>query len=44
MRAASSTRCAKSSPRGTTPAERLLDSYHGEWNGDVSRIYEEFSF
>jgi glutamate--cysteine ligase len=30
--------------RGTTPAEMLLERYHGEWGGDVSRIYEEMSF
>jgi glutamate--cysteine ligase len=30
--------------RGTTPAEMLLERYHGEWKGDVSRIYEEMSF
>jgi glutamate--cysteine ligase len=30
--------------RGTTPAELLLERYHGEWQGDVSRIYEEMSF
>ena len=29
---------------GQTPADRLLDKYANEWNGDVSRIYEEFSF
>jgi glutamate--cysteine ligase len=29
---------------GKTPAERLLESYHGEWAGDLSRIYEEESF
>ena len=29
---------------GITPADRLLDKYENEWNGDVSRIYEEFSF
>ena len=29
---------------GVTPADRLLDKYSNEWNGDVSRIYEEFSF
>ncbi|ARS28592.1 glutamate--cysteine ligase [Sphingomonas sp. KC8] len=29
---------------GKTPAERLLDKYHGEWNGDVCRIYEETRF
>ncbi len=26
---------------GKVPAQRLLDLYHGEWNGDVSRIYEQ---
>jgi glutamate--cysteine ligase len=29
---------------GMTPADRLLDKYRNEWNGDVSRIYQEFSF
>jgi glutamate--cysteine ligase len=29
---------------GMTPADRLLAKYHGEWGGDVSHIYEEFSF
>jgi glutamate--cysteine ligase len=29
---------------GKTPAELLLERYHDEWNGDVSRIYEEQSF
>ena len=29
---------------GMTPADRLLARYRGDWNGDVSRIYEEFSF
>jgi glutamate--cysteine ligase len=29
---------------GMTPADRLLDKFQNEWNGDVSRIYEEFSF
>jgi glutamate--cysteine ligase len=26
---------------GTVPAQRLLDLYHGEWAGDLSRVYEE---
>ena len=26
---------------GKVPAQRLLDLYHGEWNGDISRVYEE---
>lgn len=29
---------------GKTPAERLLDAYHGRWAGDLSRIYAEESF
>ena len=27
-----------------TMADRLLERYHGEWQGDVSRIYDEMSF
>ena len=30
--------------RGATPAERLLERYNGEWQGEVGRIYEEESF
>ncbi|MPT48892.1 MAG: glutamate--cysteine ligase [Sphingobium sp.] len=30
--------------RGKTPAEILLDRYHNEWGGDLSRIYAEESF
>jgi len=29
---------------GKTPAQRLLDLYRGEWQGDLSRIYSEMSF
>jgi glutamate--cysteine ligase len=29
---------------GMTPADRLLARYHGEWDGDVSKVYGEFSF
>tara|TARA_R110000787_G_scaffold118825_1_gene229706 strand:+ start:22666 stop:24039 length:1374 start_codon:yes stop_codon:yes gene_type:complete len=29
---------------GKTHAERLLDRYHGEWGGDVSKVYAEESF
>jgi glutamate--cysteine ligase len=29
---------------GKTPAERLLDRYHGDWHGDVSHVYSEMSF
>jgi glutamate--cysteine ligase len=30
--------------KGKSPAAQLLDLYHGEWNGDLSRIYDEMSF
>ena len=29
---------------GQTPADRLLERFHNEWDGDVSRIYQEMSF
>src|SRR4249919_2405052 len=29
---------------GKTFAEKMLDRYHGEWQGDVSHVYQEFSF
>ena len=29
---------------GKVPADDLLDHYHGDWNGDLTRIYEEFSY
>ncbi len=28
---------------GKVPAQRLHDAYHGEWNGDISRVYK-YSF
>ena len=30
--------------KGKTHAEQMLDKYHGEWAGDVSRVYAEESF
>ena len=30
--------------KGKTPAEELLDLYHGRWNGTVAPIYDEFAF
>ena len=29
---------------GKVPADELLEKYHGEWGGDLSRIYEEYSY
>ena len=29
---------------GMVPADELLERYHGEWDGDLSRIYPEFSY
>ncbi|MEP3224910.1 MAG: glutamate--cysteine ligase [Parasphingorhabdus sp.] len=30
--------------KGKSPAAQLLDRYHGEWQGDLSHIYNEMSF
>ena len=29
---------------GLTPADRLLELYHGPWQGDVSHAYEDFAY
>jgi len=29
---------------GSVPADELLAKYHGEWDGDLSRIYAEYSY
>ncbi|MGB2893749.1 MAG: glutamate-cysteine ligase family protein, partial [Albidovulum sp.] len=29
---------------GKVPADELLEKYHGEWAGDLSRIYGEYSY
>lgn len=29
---------------GVTPADRLLELYHGDWQGDVRRIYRDFAY
>jgi glutamate--cysteine ligase len=29
---------------GRAPADELLEHYHGDWNGDLSRIYAEYSY
>jgi glutamate--cysteine ligase len=29
---------------GITPAERLLELYHGPWKGDASKVFESFAY
>ena len=29
---------------GKTPADELLEHFHGDWNGDLDRIYAEYSY
>ncbi len=29
---------------GKTPADELLERYHGDWGGDLSRIYADYSY
>ncbi|MBU1539607.1 MAG: glutamate--cysteine ligase [Alphaproteobacteria bacterium] len=29
---------------GITPADRLLALYHGEWQGDLTRLYRDFAY
>ncbi len=29
---------------GKVPADEMLDRYHGEWGGDLSRIYADYSY
>ena len=29
---------------GKTPADDLLDHYHGDWAGDLDRIYTDYSY
>ncbi|NNE52206.1 MAG: glutamate--cysteine ligase [Sulfitobacter sp.] len=29
---------------GKVPADELLDDYHGKWQGDLTRIYAEYSY
>jgi glutamate--cysteine ligase len=30
--------------RGITPAEELLEKFHGAWNGSVAPIYQEEAY
>jgi glutamate--cysteine ligase len=27
-----------------TPAERKLELFHGEWKGDIARVFREFAY
>ena len=29
---------------GKVPADELLDHFHGDWNGDLTRIYDAYSY
>ena len=29
---------------GLTPADRLLEKFHGPWQGDISRLYAEEAY
>ena len=29
---------------GQTPADELLERYHGDWGGDISKVYGEYSY
>ncbi|SFD56784.1 glutamate--cysteine ligase [Sulfitobacter brevis] len=29
---------------GKVPADEMLEDYHGKWNGDLSRIYADYSY
>ena len=29
---------------GKSPADELLEHYHGDWNGDLTRIYADYSY
>jgi glutamate--cysteine ligase len=27
-----------------TRADEMLEKFHGEWNGDITRLYKEYAF
>jgi glutamate--cysteine ligase len=29
---------------GKVPADELLDRYHGDWQGDLGRIYADYAY
>ena len=35
---------AEAVARGITPAEELLEKYHGPWGGSVEPIYTEYAY
>ncbi len=39
-----SNRSTISSTRGVTPAEELLEKFHGAWGGSVAPVYTEFAY
>ena len=43
-RAVISSRWTGSSNRGHTPAEEMLEKFHGPWDGSVEPAYEEYAF
>jgi glutamate--cysteine ligase len=34
----------ESADSGMTPADELLEHYNGDWNGDLNRIYADYSY
>ncbi len=34
----------ESTEANQTPAERKLALFHGEWNGDIDRVFREFAY
>jgi glutamate--cysteine ligase len=34
----------ESAERGITPAEELLQKFHGSWNGSVEPIFSEYAY
>ena len=30
--------------RGITPAEELLEKFHGPWNGSVDPVYDDYAY
>ena len=43
-RPAISSRCERIIDSGRTPAEEMLEKFHGPWQGSVEPAYEEYAF